>query len=263
MNYKTLPHFLVSVLLCACTQKTENTSNIDAQINQYLCLTEARRSPNPKMDQIKEHYNALSDILTQAGLKNQADQYFAQAENSPLFTPPMQGVEKTFQQALVILIHEELEQVSGEDSAQHIDNAFALYGGLKSTAERRGQYFESDTLFTGIIEKSFKNLKKGSDRTGNTQKIYAAIDDVYFLSVLYELEGLAAKRGVDEIIVQEKQIEGSTFYEIIRSSAKDQAASETVRAEWAKGGNDLDIGLIKENMKIAFPEKSVHYQIKF
>ena len=37
------------------------------------------------------------------------------------------------------------------------------------------------------------------------------VDRVYFLSVLYEIEGLAANRGKDDAVVAEKQIEGTNL----------------------------------------------------
>jgi hypothetical protein len=256
-----LPLLVLSALFVACAPKATDTSKIDKQISQYLSLIDARRNPEPQMDQIKALYNTLSEILIQAELKDQADQYLEQATVAEHITPPLQGVEKIFQQALVTLIHNELD--SAQITSANIEAAQALYNGLESTAERRGKYFGSDTVFTTLIDDSFKALKHFNDHSDAIQTIYTAINDVYFLSVLYELEGIAAKRGVNDIVVHEKQIEGSIFYDIIRASAKDSDASEVVRTEFAKDGNDIDIDLVKENLKIAFPDKSTIYGNKF
>lgn len=265
MKTKLIPCLAVLALLCACAKKTEDTSKIANQINQYLQLIEAKQNPESGMALIKKHYAAVSDLLQQAGLKAQADRYLKQAEESQVAAPPLQGVDKTIQQALVILLHRELDQVlhNPHDSGNAVANAYALYGGLRSIAERRGNYFGSDRLFADWIEDSFKKLKGGTNPQEAVQSVYDAIDDVYFLSVLYELEGIAANRGVNEIIVQEKQIEGLLFYEIIRPSAKNSTANETVRSELAKDGNEMDLDLIKQNLKLAFPEKSARYQKNF
>lgn len=265
MKPKLTTCLFIVTLLCACTKKAEDTSKTDAQIDHYLQLIEAKQNPESGMDLIKKHYTAVSDLLQQAGLKAQADRYLKQAVESQIAAPPLQGVDKTIQQALVILIHRELDQVlhSPRDSGKAVANACALYGGLRSTAERRGKYFGSDRLFTDWIEDSFKKLKDGTNPQEAVQSVYDAIDDIYFLSVLYELEGIAANRGVNEIIVQEKQIEGLLFYEIIHPSAKNSEASKAVRSELAKDGNEMELDLIKQNLKLAFPEKSARYQKKF
>jgi len=263
MKYRSLIVLLVIALLSACAQKETDTSKIDEQIGQYLSLIDARRSPEPDLSRIKELYASLSDILTQSGVKGQADRYFALVETAEHISPPMQGVEKSFQQALVVLIHRELDQIKAGAVTEHADTAYALYGGLRSTVERRGKYFGSETLFTGLIDESFQQLKASEELESSVQAIKTAIDDVYFLSVLYEFEGIAAKRGIDDVTVEEKQIEATIFYDIIKASATDRIAGEKVRLEMMRGGNEMDIDFLKESLRLAFPEKSALYEKKF
>lgn len=268
MKYKLLSFLLVLTLCAACSKKAETTPGFDKQIRQYLSLVEAKQNPTPDLNQIKSCYGALSDILTQAGLEAQADQYLAQAEqatDAKQMDPPLEGLDKTVQQAIVIVIHNALDLIpdSPKNSTEHIDAVDALYGGIKSTAERRGKYIGSETFFTDTLDACMKKLRSGSDTSATIQQIKSTINDIYFLSVLYELEGITANRGVNEIVVQEKQTEGFLFYEIIHPSSKDNAVSEKVRAELAKNGNEIDIDSVKENLKLAFPEKSAQYKDKF
>ncbi|MBM4152596.1 MAG: hypothetical protein FJ220_03625 [Kiritimatiellaceae bacterium] len=265
MNRKIIICLLVLIGLTACNQKHEETQKIDAQIQHYMEFINAKKGPAPQLDQIKVLYDQFSDLLVQADLKSQADLYLAQAATNANMSPFLQGVDKTVQQALVKLMRNELYQLTSKfGRADHVrvDNAYALYGGLSSVAERRGKYIGSDTLFTSRIEGSFEHLREGVEIPQAVHMIDQTINDIYFLSVLYEIEGITENRGVNDVIVHEKQIEGLLFYSIIHDAAKDPAVSDKIRAEWGKNGYDINLDEMTEDLRVAFPELSARYGIK-
>ncbi len=105
--------------------------------------------------------------------------------------------------------------------------------------------------------KNAKNVEAG------VAEVFGVIDRVYFLSVLYELEGIAANRGKDENVVAEKQVEGTLFFKIIKDSAKNAQAAAVVEAQFAKPPAEMNLQLMKDSLKIAYPEMSEESKSKF
>ena len=257
---------------------SDDPARIGEVVKSYLQLMEQRSAKPPDMAKIKASYGALAPLFAEAdtvmpGLKADADNYLAQAEKATAKTPPLQGVEKSAQRAFVVLLRRSLSKVKSqggdvEAALATLKAARALYGGIENTALRRGDYIGSQRIFqdrmlyaldfieTAVKAKNAKNIEAGMAEANGV------VDRVYFLSVLYELDGIAANRGKDEVVVAEKQIEGILFFKIIKDSAKNAQAAALIEAQFAKPAADINLQLIKDNLKIAYPELAEEFKSK-
>jgi len=73
------------------------------------------------------------------------------------------------------------------------------------------------------------------------KEILDDVDKVYFLSVLYELDGIAANRGRDDAVAREKCIEGMLFFEIIKDSAANSGLGAAIEAEFPNWPRSLRV----------------------
>lgn len=251
---------------------------INDQVRAYLKLVELRAKP--EMEQIKNLYKGeLSGLVANAdrivpGLKAETEQYLSLADLEQVKSPHLQGVEKSLQLAFVSLLRESLGQMEKDykkpaQSLNSLKLVKAFYGGIENAVKRRGQYINTPNIFHDQIVYLFgyleKEIKAGAKEniTAGKKEINKIIDQVYFLSVLYELEGIAANRGKDEVLVREKQTEGKIFFRMIRNSSKDAKSGAAIAAEFTKPGQDMDLVFIKENLRLAFPEFSEEFIGKF
>lgn len=257
----------------------DDPARINGAVRAYLQLVEQRSAKEPDLAKIKDLYGALSPLFVEAnailpGLKADADNYLARAEKAAIKGPFLQGVEKSAQRAFVALLQRSLDKMesqgkNAEASLASLKAARALYGGIENTALRRGDYVGNQRLFQDRVLYVFDYLE-GAVKARNAKNIAAGIgellglvDKVYFLSVLYELEGIAANRGKDENVVAEKQVEGTIFFKIIKDSAKSVQAAAAIEAEFAKSPAEMNLQSIKDYLRIAYPELAAEFKSKF
>lgn len=267
------------LLLCPIIVSAATIDQVNGQVKAYLRFVELRKPANPNMGQIRELYNEkLVAVIKDAtklvpGLKVEVDQYLLQAEKNQVKLPYLQGVEKNMQFAFAQLMDQQLNLAEKNFKTKTALNtcklAKAYYGGIDSTAIRRGEFVGSPNLFSDQFKYAFEVMEKAiADKDQKTvtiakNQIILLNTKVYFLGVLYELEGLAANRGKNENVVHEKMVEGKTFFKIIKNAAKDAKAAATIEAEFNKSGAELNITVVKENLQIAYPELSVEFKGKF
>ena len=162
---------------------------------------ELRKASSPDMGVIEKlYYDNLVSLVGAAdgivpGLKHDTAQYLTDAKNNPVKSPLLQGVEKNIQLAFVSLMNQYFVQIEKDyrnknKASAKLKLAKALYGGIESTAKRRGDYIKSQNVFHDRIMLAFDYLEKGTGSKDLAQVragiggIKQAIDQVYFLSVL-------------------------------------------------------------------------------
>ena len=267
------------LLLCPVVVSAATVDQVNDQVKVYLQFIELRKPANPNMAQIRSLYNEKLVVVIKAaaklapGLKAEVDQYLLLAEKNQVKLPYLQGVEKSMQFAFAQLMNQQLnlaeKNYKDKTALNTCKLAKAYYGGIDSTSIRRGEFVGSPNLFSdqfkyafGVMEKAIAEKDQKTVTIAKNQ-IMILTTKVYFLGVLYELEGLAANRGKNENVVQEKMVEGKTFFKIIKSTAKDAKAATVIETEFNKPGADLNIAVVKENLQIAYPELSVEFKGKF
>lgn len=257
---------------------SDDPARIGEVVQSYLKLVEQRSAKPLDFPKIKELYAALSPLFLEAeailpGLRQEADGYLARAEKAPVKLPLLQGVEKSAQRAFVALMERSLNKVKTQSNntaaaLASLKAAKALYGGIENTALRRGDYVGSQRLFQDRVLFAFTYLEDAV-KAKNTKNIDAGIaeilgvvDKVYFLSVLYEIDGIGANRGKNEDVVAEKVVEGTVFFKIIKASAKNAQAVAAFEAELAKPPAEMNLQALKEYLKIAYPDLAAEFKAK-
>lgn len=270
--------FLLIFAAAARAGAADEAAKIEGYVHAYLDLVTERSAKSTDMGRVGKLYGSLAPLLQEAdrvvpGLKAEADAYLAKAETAA-GKSSLQGVEKTVQMAFVVLLRSNLEIMESRrdkpaEALAGLDLARAYYGGLENTFKRRGGELGSVNVLHDQMVYAFGYLEKevkAKHRT-NIAKGWQAVDDllvrVYLLSVLYELDGIAANRGKDENVVAEKQIEGQVFFRILRLIDPKMKSAAPIEAELAKPPAEIDIRLLKERLAAAYPKLAGEYRGKF
>ncbi len=270
---------LVLVPAAAWAGSSDEVAKIEGYVHAYLDLVTQRSAKSPDLTKIQQLYDSLSPMLQEAdrlvpGLKAGADAYLAKAETSAAKGPSLQGIEKTIQMAFVALLRGNLEIMESrrnkpEEALASLGLARALYGGLENTFKRRGVELGSINVLHDQMLYAFNFLEKEvkAKDAKDIAKGRQAVDDllarVYVLSLLGELDGIAANRGKDENVVAEKQVEGQMFFRILRLIDPKIKSAALIEAELARPPAEMDIRLIKERLAAAYPQLAAEYREKF
>ncbi|MCX7921095.1 MAG: hypothetical protein N3B21_03600 [Clostridia bacterium] len=283
INMKNVASFILLISMALTTFSgcggSEEVSEINKQTAQYLKIVELKKAPNPDIQEIKNIYsNVLSKVVEEAdktspGLKSDINEYLSLAEKDNVKAPHLQGFEKSMQMAFVNLIRGNLDSISRDyndtGKALHYANKIkALYEAIKPTAKRREEYIDSKEEFNTKITTLINNLEK--EITSKNQEKVAQyikeieniINKVYFLSVVYELEGIASNLEKNINIAFEKQVEGRVFFKIIKDSAGNEKLATLIENEFQKSASEINIAALRDNIKRAYPDLSSEYNVK-
>lgn len=260
--------FVALILINQCTgNKKYNV--IRKEVRAYKKIMKLRQESEPDIEQITFIYrNELSSLVSRAGshlpdIKREIDTYLNNANFSEKVIPALQGVEKSLQLIFVKKIINGLEKVGaqiggGDKSLKNINDVQEYYAAIENTAKRRGRYIGTENIFHKNIIGGLKIIKKAvleqniREYILGQERVVNSIQSIYFLSVLYELEGIAKYRGSKSIKAEEKRIEAMIFFKILMGTAVDDS-SILIEKELTKKCDNINIHLIIQNLKNAFP----------
>ena len=272
--------FILALSLTGCNTASGDLAKVEKEAAAYTKLAAIEKGAEG-LNQFKELYEGknLLQVLTDAdkllpGLKAETDEFMAKAETESNKDAYLEGVEKRLQRAFVVLMAKSLDDATQSANADAGLKSFKLARAyckvIEITAKRRGALFNDENKFSNLYESMFNALEeriKAKDSAAVTaikKQLCDLTDSVYFLSVLYEVKGLVELRGTDdpdEIFA--KQVEGSSYFKIIRESAKDAKALAALDNEFAKPASEMDALLIIDNLKVAYPELAAEFKEQF
>jgi hypothetical protein len=150
--------------------------------------------------------------------------------------------------------------------------------------------FKEEQKFSGQLDLMYKELEKSiNDKNDQmivkiTQEIRILTQKVYFLSVLFEINGIVENRGTkgskseisaisgatmssvdasSQDVLFDKKMAAKCYFNIIKDWSKDKKASDEIQLELNKEPNEINVDTIKENLKKSFPEFSEEFKDKF
>ncbi|MCU0857143.1 MAG: hypothetical protein MUC65_01900 [Pontiellaceae bacterium] len=164
-----------------------------------------------------------------------------------------QWVVKGLQRAIYHTALRELEKAA-QDGAAFL-KAENLFKCTEPVMDRRGKWLETGSEIKNRVRNELSLIKENpAEAQEHINIIKMTMTQVYFLSVLWEVDGLEKARGYEGDLPKVKQAEGILYFKVLEPFIADAALRKKIAAEFQKDPNDIDTVMIKKSLAQAMPD---------
>ena len=262
---------ILSVICCClcllhCSTKKDSQQEHEQKVFKpgafFIAVEKARKSKPldiPAIDSVYSNHLAPFIKTVDPGSDVAITEAIIKAKENEAPHVQSQIISKTIQKVFFNEIVTLLNSLKNESDEKAFNSAIGktgiYYEVLSPTVVRRSEWIGKNRELEEICRMQFASLKESFGSPALETSIHTlekTLKEVYILSVLYELVGIAENRGENREKCEEKVAEGRIFFEIVEKYAEDTSLVSSIKASFETDYMEMDVEKTKVMVSKAF-----------